>query len=134
MRQSLTKHPSKQKKWSAYWLIGQKVKFEVFVSDWDHGFESAHRCCLLTVLYEPKTHAPGVPCILFEGKSKECNLLVSHCVKQAIHNSICKPPPLIFIHCNHLVPVVCNFRQVQSLGKVHKIENVLLEAASTKSY
>lgn len=78
--------------------------------------------------------APCIACILLEGKSKQRNLLVSHGVKQAVHNPICKSPPLILIHGNYLIPVVGDFRQVKSLRKVHKIENILLEAASAKAY
>ena len=77
---------------------------------------------------------PSVSSILLEGKSKQCNLLVCHCVEQAIHNSTRKSPSLILIHGNYLVPIVCNFRQVQCLRKVNKIENILLETASTKTY
>lgn len=77
---------------------------------------------------------PGVPCILLKGKSKQCNLLISNSVKQAVYNSACKSPSLILIHCDNLVPVICNFRQVQSFRKVNKIEDIFLEAASTKAY
>ena len=77
---------------------------------------------------------PGVPCILLKSKSKQCNLLISNGVKQAVHNSICKSPSLILIHYDNLVPVVCNFRQVQSFRKVNKIEDIFLETASTEAY
>lgn len=76
---------------------------------------------------------PCVPCVLLEGKSKQCNFLVCHGVKKAVDNSVCKSPSLILIHGNHLVPVSRHLGKVKSLTKVHKIKYILLETTPSKT-
>lgn len=78
-----------------------------------------------------------VPCItsiFLKSKTHNSNLLASYSVKQTVDDSIGESPSLVFIHSNHLVPVVGHLREVQSFTEIHQVEDIFLETTTTKSF
>ena len=69
---------------------------------------------------------------LFDSGPKYETDLASDGVEESINNSLGESALLIFVHFHNLPPVCSDLRQVQTLAKVYKVEDVLLEARSTE--
>lgn len=59
--------------------------------------------------------------------------LASDGVEQSIDDTLGEPALLVIVHLDHLAPVRSNLGKVQTLREINQVEDILLEAGSTKS-
>lgn len=75
----------------------------------------------------------GVSSVLLEGPTEDGNLLTGDGVEEGVNDLAGEAVLLVLVHLNNGEPVLGNLGKVEGLGKVDKVENVLLEARTTES-
>lgn len=75
----------------------------------------------------------GVTGVLLEGPSEDGDLLASDGVEEGLDDLAREAVLLVLVHLDDGTPVFGDLGEVERLGKVDKVENVLLEARATES-
>ncbi|KAG5461485.1 MAG: hypothetical protein BJ554DRAFT_6314 [Olpidium bornovanus] len=75
---------------------------------------------------------PGVPGVLLEGEAQHGDALGGDRREQAVDDAAHEAGLLVLVQQDDLVPVVGDLAQVELLGEVHEVEDVLLEARASE--
>ena len=85
------------------------------------------------VAYGDRRSLSYISCILLEGESQNGDLLLGDCIEKGGYGFPSKGLLLVFIHVDNLLPILSYLVQTLGLADVDEVEDVLLEARSTKS-
>lgn len=100
------------------------------------GIENGH--LTRSLLEEGLDHLEGrgltsVGGVLLEGKAKDGDLLANKGVVEALDDSVAETITSVLVHLDDLAPVLGDLWETHSLGKIDKVEDILLEAAATET-
>ena len=71
--------------------------------------------------------------VFLEGKAEDSNLLAGEIVEKAGNDPFGEASLLVLVHVDDATPVICYFVEMQRLGEVNDVEDVLLETAARRS-
>ncbi|KAJ8533423.1 hypothetical protein ON010_g13832 [Phytophthora cinnamomi] len=72
--------------------------------------------------------------VLLEGEAENTDLLVGHRVEHAADHGRGEAGLLVLVHGHDVAPVVGHLGQVEALGQVHQVQDVLLEARAAEAH
>lgn len=78
---------------------------------------------------EERDNAPRISRILLESESQNCNLLPRDRVEEGSDDALRETTLLVLVELDDLVPVLCDFGEVEGFGEVDEVEDVFLEAS-----